>query len=119
MGNRPAAGEAEAFRELARHIARGSHAVFLSPEVFKKDDKTATLAAAGQQGQLGIAWTLALSQGRLGQEPSDLRRPARRLHPGPHVLSRSDPEHRLVAGRMFRPKWWPARSTRPCGYIPA
>ena len=38
VGNRPAAGEAAAFRELARHIARGSHAVFLSPEVFKKGD---------------------------------------------------------------------------------
>ncbi|MCG2685531.1 MAG: hypothetical protein L6306_18170, partial [Planctomycetales bacterium] len=38
VGNRPAAGEAEAFRELARHIARGSHAVFLSPKVFHQDD---------------------------------------------------------------------------------
>ncbi len=37
-GNRAAPGEAEAFRELARHIARGSHVVFLSPEVFKKAD---------------------------------------------------------------------------------
>jgi hypothetical protein len=35
-GNRSAAGEAEAFRELARHIASGSHAVFLCPEVFNK-----------------------------------------------------------------------------------
>lgn len=36
VGKRPAAGEAEAFRELARHLARGSHAVFLSPAVFAK-----------------------------------------------------------------------------------
>ena len=53
VGNRPAAGEAEAFRELARHVARGSHAVFLVPEVFKKDDKTPTqwlpLAHKGQR----------------------------------------------------------------------
>lgn len=39
VGNRPAAGEAAAFRELVKHIARGSHAVFLCPEVFNKDDK--------------------------------------------------------------------------------
>ena len=53
VGNRPAAGDAEAFRELARHIARGSSAVFLSPEVFKKGDNRTRLAAAGQQGQPG------------------------------------------------------------------
>jgi hypothetical protein len=41
-GSRPAAGGAEAFRELARHVARGSHAVFLVPDVFQKDDKTPT-----------------------------------------------------------------------------
>ncbi len=41
-GYRPAAGGAEAFRGLARHIARGSHVVFLVPDVFKKDDKTPT-----------------------------------------------------------------------------
>jgi hypothetical protein len=33
-----ASGGAEAFAELARHIARGSVAVFLCPEVFKKGD---------------------------------------------------------------------------------
>ena len=38
VGNRPLAATAEAFRELARHIARGSNVVFLSPDVFKKDD---------------------------------------------------------------------------------
>lgn len=36
VGSRPAAGDAEAFGQLARHIARGSHAVFLSPKVFAK-----------------------------------------------------------------------------------
>jgi hypothetical protein len=36
-GNRPPPGGAAAFRELARHIARGGHAVFLSPEVFQKE----------------------------------------------------------------------------------
>jgi hypothetical protein len=41
-GNRPTAGGAEAFRELARHIARGSHVVFLVPDVFGKDDKSPT-----------------------------------------------------------------------------
>jgi hypothetical protein len=44
VGNRPAAGEAEAFRELARHVARGSHAVVLCPKIFQKgDNKTAWL----------------------------------------------------------------------------
>jgi hypothetical protein len=38
VGNRPAAANAEAFRELARHIAQGSHVVFLSPEVFHQGD---------------------------------------------------------------------------------
>ena len=41
-GQSPAPGGAEAFRELARHIARGSHAVFLVPDVFQKDDQTPT-----------------------------------------------------------------------------
>ena len=35
MGNRHAPQGAEAFRQLARHIACGSNAVFLDPEVFK------------------------------------------------------------------------------------
>jgi hypothetical protein len=38
VGNRPAAGDAAAFRELAEHIARGSHTVFLNFDVFKKDN---------------------------------------------------------------------------------
>jgi hypothetical protein len=38
VGNRAAPNEAAAFRELARHIARGSHAIFLCPAVFKKGD---------------------------------------------------------------------------------
>jgi hypothetical protein len=41
VGNRPPADQSEAFRELARHIARGSHAVFLSPDVFQKGDNRA------------------------------------------------------------------------------
>jgi hypothetical protein len=42
VGSRPAAGGAEAFGALTRHVARGSHAVFLVPDVFKKDDKNPT-----------------------------------------------------------------------------
>lgn len=37
-GNRPAPGEGKAFAELARHIARGSHAIFLLPEIFMQGD---------------------------------------------------------------------------------
>ncbi|MBN2292742.1 MAG: hypothetical protein JXM70_09975, partial [Pirellulales bacterium] len=39
VGYRPAPGDGKAFAELARHIARGSHAVFLYPEVFMQGDK--------------------------------------------------------------------------------
>lgn len=49
VGNSPAAGGAEAFRELAKHIARGSHAVFLCPKVFAKgDDPTGWLPLANK-----------------------------------------------------------------------
>lgn len=55
VGNRPAAGEADAFRELARHIARGSHVVFLSPEVFQKDnDRTRWLPFANKGGRIEL-----------------------------------------------------------------
>jgi hypothetical protein len=37
-----APGNAEAFSELCRHVARGSTAVFLSPEVFRHDSDEAT-----------------------------------------------------------------------------
>ena len=57
VGCRAAAGEAEAFRELARHIARGSCAVFLSPEVFQKDKNPThwlPLAQKGTRGDLPV-----------------------------------------------------------------
>jgi hypothetical protein len=55
VGNRPAVGDAGAFRELARHIARGSSAVFLSPEVFKKgDNPTGWLPLANQGSLVGL-----------------------------------------------------------------
>jgi hypothetical protein len=38
VGSRPPAAAAPAFAALAQHIARGSTAIFLSPEVFKKGD---------------------------------------------------------------------------------
>jgi len=55
VGDRPAAGEAEAFRELARHIARGSHAVFLSPQVFHQgDNRTRWLPLANKGGRIDL-----------------------------------------------------------------
>jgi hypothetical protein len=49
VGNRAAKGESEAFRALARHIARGSNAVFLCPGVFKRgNDTTAWLPLANK-----------------------------------------------------------------------
>jgi hypothetical protein len=38
VGRRAAAGGGDGFAPLARQIARGSHAIFLCPEVFKKGD---------------------------------------------------------------------------------
>jgi len=47
--NPAAPGGAEAFRELARRIAAGSTAIFLSPEVFRKgDDQTGWLPLANK-----------------------------------------------------------------------
>ena len=64
-------------RDLARRIARGSTVVFLSPAVFAEGEQPTGLAAAGQQGDARRAALVALSQGRMGQAASDLRRPAR------------------------------------------
>jgi hypothetical protein len=51
-GYRPAPGEGRAFAELARHIARGSHAVFLYPEIFMKgDDRTRWLPLVKKGGR--------------------------------------------------------------------
>ena len=41
VGAAPPAAKAEAFRELAKQIARGSHAVFLSPDVFAEGEDPA------------------------------------------------------------------------------
>ena len=130
VGNRPAAGEAEAFRELARHIARGSNVVFLNPDVFKKGDNAVGWLPLANKGTLASDGHLALSQGRLGEEPSDFRRSARGLHPGTCVLPGIVPGGRTPygrgtydcaagQGRTFRPKRWPARSTRPSDTVRA
>ncbi len=58
VGCHAAAGEAAAFGELARHIARGSCAVFLSPEIFQKDKNPThwlPMAHKGTRGDLP-AW---------------------------------------------------------------
>ena len=49
VGANPPPAKAEAFRELAKQIARGSHAVFLSPEVFhEEEDRTRWLPLANK-----------------------------------------------------------------------
>ena len=48
--------------------------VFLSPAVFAKGDNRVRLGAAGEEGRAGGPAVVALSQGRMGQEASDLRR---------------------------------------------
>ena len=56
VGDRPAAGGAEAYRELARHIARGSNAVFLCLDpVFRKgDNPTYWLPMVNKGAQVGL-----------------------------------------------------------------
>jgi hypothetical protein len=58
VGNRPAAGEAEAFGQLARHLARGSHAVFLSPKVFAKGKDATRWLPLANKGTLApkLCW---------------------------------------------------------------
>jgi hypothetical protein len=58
VGNRPA-GQAEAFCDLARHIARGSCVVFLSPEVFRKGDNA-------------TGWLPLVNKGRLVSLPTSV-----------------------------------------------
>jgi hypothetical protein len=56
VGRRPAAGGAQAFRELAEHIARGSSVVFLSSDALAKDDNHPTywLPLANKGGRTGL-----------------------------------------------------------------
>lgn len=59
VGYRPAPGEGEAFAELTRHIAQGSHAIFLYPEVFMKgEDRTRwlPLARKGGRPEMQVWW---------------------------------------------------------------
>jgi hypothetical protein len=52
VGRSPAPGEAATWRELCRHIARGSSAVFLSPAVFKKGKDATGWAPLARKGTL-------------------------------------------------------------------
>ena len=56
VGNQPAPGGSTAFRELARHVARGSHVVFLCSDALKKDDNNPTywLPMANKGGRTGL-----------------------------------------------------------------
>jgi beta-galactosidase/beta-glucuronidase len=49
-----APGNAEVFQELARHIARGSTAIFLSPDVFKKGDNPISFVPLQNKGTLSV-----------------------------------------------------------------
>jgi hypothetical protein len=54
VGNRPAAGDAKAFSELARHVATGSSVVFLCPEIFKKGENAVGWLPLVNKGSLAI-----------------------------------------------------------------
>ncbi len=55
VGQRPAGGDAAAWRSLAQHIARGSTAVFLCPSVFAKKDNPVGWVPLVNKGQLNTA----------------------------------------------------------------
>ena len=48
----PASNRAEAFRALARHVARGSTAIFLAPEVFREGDRPERWVPLEKKGSL-------------------------------------------------------------------
>jgi len=50
-------GGAEAFRELAARLARGSTVVFLSPEVFNKGDDATGWLPLRKKGSLQVIWS--------------------------------------------------------------
>ena len=52
VGAAPPAAKAEAFRELAKQIARGSHAVFLSPDVFAEGEDPARWLPLADKGEV-------------------------------------------------------------------
>ncbi len=52
VGSRPPADAAAAFAALAQHIARGSTAIFLSPEVFRKGDSNVGWLPLTNKGSL-------------------------------------------------------------------
>ncbi len=77
----PAPGGAAAFRELARRIARGSCAVFLTPSTLRRRDDAAGWGAAREERHAPGAPVVALPQGRMGEAPPDLRGALGRLAP--------------------------------------
>ena len=52
VGAAPPAAKAEAFRELAKQIAQGSHAVFLSPDVFAEGEDPARWLPLADKGEV-------------------------------------------------------------------
>ncbi|MDE0503993.1 MAG: glycoside hydrolase family 2, partial [Candidatus Poribacteria bacterium] len=59
VGAAPPVDKSEAFRELAKQIARGSHAVFLSPDVFAEGEHRARWLPLANKGDIvGLTVTL-------------------------------------------------------------
>ena len=52
VGAAPPTAKGEAFRELAKQIARGSHAVFLSPDVFAEGEERARWLPLANKGDI-------------------------------------------------------------------
>jgi hypothetical protein len=52
VGRKPAAGDAAAWRNLAQHIARGSTAIFLRPDVFRREKNPVGWVPLANKGTL-------------------------------------------------------------------
>ncbi len=120
VGNRPAPGGAKAFRELARHIARGSHVgVPLLRCVQEGRQQPDLLVAVGEQRRTRSACTSGSITRTIG--PRTIRsltdcRPA--AFSIPRSIARLSPTSALP-GRMCPRKWWPARLTPHVDTVPA
>ena len=106
----PAGNRAEAFRALARHVARGSTAIFLAPEVFGEGDRPERWLPLEKKGTLVPITRLALPEGRVGEAAPDLRGHAGRRPDGLHLLSRDHSRPRLRRSGLRRPRPSPGRS---------
>ena len=97
VGERPPAGQdtLAAFTSLMEHIARGSNAIFLSPEVFKKGDDPVGFLPLEKKGSLStiLSW-LYLKDDWAKKHPIFAGLPSGGSH-GSSILSRTYSSYRM------------------------